>query len=143
MKHRVAFHLFVHIALVVGLLGTIKSASAQNNIPVAIPFAFVANHQLMPAGEYNVRLLTPRLMSLADGRTGATKALLLIRPDSDGKVETRGRLIFLHSETGHYLKQVRIAGSRFHSELVVHPSLEGEFAAQPSAAESTVEIAVK
>jgi len=143
MKHRVAFRFFLYIALVAGLLGAVSSASAQNSIPVTIPFAFTANHQSMPAGEYYVRLLTPRLMALADGRTGISKALLLVRPESELNVETRGRMVFLHSDARYFLKQVRIAGSSVHSELFVQPSLERELATQTPPAESTVEIALR
>ena len=143
MKHRIAFRLLVCFALVAGLLGAVSSASAQNSIPVTIPFAFVANHQFMPAGEYKVRFLTPHLMSLADGQTGIAKTLLLVRPESEQKMETRGRLIFLHSNTRYYLTQVRIAGASVHSELVVQPSVARELATQTPLAESTFEIALK
>src|SRR5215469_7364814 len=136
MRHRVAFRLLIYVALVAGLLGTVGSASAQNSIPVTIPFAFVVNHQSMPAGDYRLRLLRPPLMALADGRTGVTQALLLVRPVAERKVENRGRLIFVHSGARYFLKEVRIAGSSVHTELVLEPSLAREWATQPRQPES-------
>ena len=143
MKHRIAFRLFIYIALLAGLPGLVGIASAQNKVPVTIPFAFVANHQSMSAGQYYVRMLTPRLMSLADGRTGITKTLLLVRPESEQNVETRGHLIYFHPGTRYYLTQVRMAGSSVHSELIGQPRLERELAAHTPIAESTVEIALR
>jgi hypothetical protein len=143
MKHRIAFRLFTYIALLAGLPGMVGSASAQNNIPVNVPFSFVANHQSMPAGPYYVRMLTPHLMSLADGRTGITKALLLVRPESEHHLEAGGRLVFFHPGTRYWLTQVRIAGSSVHSELIEQPRLERELAVQTPTAEQTVEIALR
>jgi hypothetical protein len=88
-------------------------------------------------------MLTPHLMSLADGRTGITKALLLVRPESEHNVEARGRLVFLHPGTQYCLTQVRIAGSSVRSELMGQPRLEREMAGQTPIAESTVEIALR
>jgi hypothetical protein len=143
MKHRIAFRLFIYIALLAGLPGLVGRASAQNKIPVTIPFAFVANHQSMPAGQYYVRMLTPHLMSLADGHTGITKTLLLVRPESEHNGEARGRLIFFHPGTRYWLTQVRIAGSSVHSELMGQPRLERELAGQAPTVEQTVEIALR
>ena len=143
MKHRVAFRLLIYVALVAGLLGTVGSTSAQNSIPVTIPFAFVVNHQSMPAGDYRLRFLTPPLMALADGRTGVSKVLLLVRPVSERNVETRGRLIFVRSRARYFLKEVRIAGSSVHTELVVEPSLAREWTTRTRQPESKVEIALE
>lgn len=143
MKHRIAIRLFIFIALLAGLPGLVGIASAQNKVPVTIPFAFVANHQSMPAGQYYVRMLTPHLMSLAEGRTGITKTLLLVRPESERNVETSGRLIFLHPGSRYYLTQARMAGSSVHSELIDQPRLERELEAQTPIAQSTVEIALR
>src|SRR3974390_3605397 len=111
MKPIVSFRYFVFTALVAGLLGVISGASAQQRIQVTIPFAFTANHQLMPAGDYQVRLVNPDVMMLIADGTKTDKGIYLeIRPESELNAETHSCLTFLHPGARYYLKEVRIAG---------------------------------
>jgi hypothetical protein len=143
MKNRIATSLFIGLALIAGLLGTASRASAQKGALVTIPFAFEANHQVLPAGDYRVHVLTPRLISLIDRSTGTYKALLLVHPQQEREIETRGRMIFLHGEKQYLLTQIRFEGSNLHADLVVQPSPKRELVKQTPASKSTVEIALR
>jgi len=143
MKNRNAVSLFIGVALIAVLLGAASRASAQKGALVTIPFAFEANHQVLPAGDYKVHVLTPRLISLIDRSTGTYKALLLVHPQQEREIETRGRLIFLHGDQQYFLTQVRFEGSNLHADLVVPLSLQRELAQQTPPDKLTVEIAMK
>jgi len=143
MKNRNAVSLFIGVALIAVLLGAASRASAQKGALVTIPFAFEANHQVLPAGDYKVHVLTPRLISLIDRSTGTYKALLLVHPQQEREVETRGRMIFLHGDQQYFLTQVRFEGSNLHADLVVPLSLQRELAQQTPPDKLTVEIAMK
>jgi hypothetical protein len=143
MKSRIAVSLFIGLALIAGLLGAASRASAQKGALVAIPFAFEANHQVLPAGDYKVHVLTPRLISLIDRSTGTYKALLLVHPQQEREVETRGRMIFLHGEKQYFLTQIRFVGSNLHANLMVPPSLQRELAKPAWPDKPTIEIALK
>ena len=143
MKNRNAVSLFIGVTLIAVLLGAASRASAQKGALVTIPFAFEANHQVLPAGDYKVHVLTPRLISLIDRSTGTYKALLLVHPQQEREVETRGRMIFLHGDQQYFLTQVRFEGSNLHADLVVPPSLQRELAQQTPPDKLTVEVAMK
>jgi hypothetical protein len=143
MKNRNAVSLFIGVALIAVLLGAASRASAQKGSLVTIPFAFEANHQLLPAGDYKVHVLTPRLISLIDRSTGTYKALFLVHPQQEREIETRGRLIFLHGDQQYFLTQVRFEGSNLHADTVVPLSLQRELAQQTPPDKLTVEIAMK
>jgi hypothetical protein len=143
MKNRIAVSLIVGLALIAGLTGSTKSASAQKGALVTIPFAFEANHLVLPAGDYKVHVVTPRLISLIDRSTGTYKALLLVHPQQEREVETRGRMIFLHGDKQYFLTQIRFVGSSLHANLMVQPSLKRELAKQTPPDKSTVEIAIR
>jgi len=128
MKNRSAVRLFASLALTAGLLATSSRGSAQQGALVTIPFAFEANQQVLPAGDYRVHVLTPHLVSLIDRSTGTYKALILVRPQQDQQPETRGRMIFLHHEQRYYLTQVRFEGSTVHANLILQPSIQRELA---------------
>ena len=135
---------FAHLLLIAMALGTVTtSASAQAAGTVYIPFAFTANHQLVPSGFYKVDLLSDRYLALIDSKTGATKTVLLVRPEEAQKASLRTGFVFHVSGSRYYLKEVKVAGSSMHSELAVQPKAEPTFANGPAAADSTIEIAEK
>jgi len=142
MKNRIAVSLF-GVALIAVLLGAASRASAQKGALVTVPFAFEANHQVLPAGEYKVHVLTPRMISIIDRSTGTYKALLLVHPQQEREVETRGRMIFLHGEKQYFLTQIRFEGFNVHANLVVSPSLQRELVKQTPPAKSIVEVAMR
>jgi hypothetical protein len=143
MKNRIAIELTVGLGLVVGLFGSVPRASAQKGALITIPFAFEANHHVLPAGDYKVHVLTPRLISIIDTSNGTYRALLLVHPEQERNIETRGRMIFLRGEKQYFLTQIRFEGWNVHANLLMQPSLQREWAKQTPPLNSTVEIAMK
>lgn len=131
-------------AVAVALLGGATHATAQSTASVNIPFAFTANHQHVPAGHYTMQLLSDRYLALVDAKTGQTRTIVMVRPQSGPRIETRGRIVFTTDGTRYFMTEIRLAGSSMHSELVVQPKFKQEELAKaipPKA--STVEVAIK
>ncbi|MDE3188833.1 MAG: hypothetical protein KGM96_15070 [Acidobacteriota bacterium] len=131
------------IALVAGLICSAAAASAQNSARVYIPFAFTANHQAMPAGYYQVQLLSDSFLALADRASGRIKTTLMVHTADAYNRISRSSLVFHVSGTRYVLTDVRFAGTNMESQLAVQPKPERELTknSQPSA--STIEVAMK
>jgi hypothetical protein len=144
MKLRIAaLPSLVLIASALSLICPATKASAQATGTISIPFEFMANHQLVPAGSYKVDLLSDRFLALIDGKTGTTRTVLLVRPEEGPNVSARTGFV-LHSVGGRYsLKEVKIAGSSMRSELAVQPKPEPVMAKGGALKNSTIEIAIK
>ena len=141
-RHSAIFtNLLLSLSLATGLLCATSNASAQTSERATIPFAFTADHQQFPAGTYEVRRLPDGLMSLYNLETGKIQ-LLMARLEAGRTVQTRGRLVFHHDETGNSLMQVWIAGTTVHTELMVQPKLQ-QAVAKNVLPESTVEVGMK
>lgn len=135
-------NMLLSLPLAAGLLCATSSASAQTAETVTIPFAFTADHQQFPAGNYRIKLLSSYILSL--GNIGTAKSeLVMVRPDDGGGIETRGRLIFQRTGTEYSLTQVRIPGTSLHSELAVQPKLQQASARNTQQTGSFVEVAFK
>ena len=52
------------------------NASGKNKAMVNVPFAFIANHQVIPAGHYQI-LSSDSILMLIDANTGRAQAALL------------------------------------------------------------------
>jgi len=135
-------NLLLSLPLATGLLCATANASAQSSETVTIPFAFSADHQQVPAGTYEVRLLSSSFLSLYNLRTAKTQ-ILMVRPDEKRVIETRGRLTFLRDGTQYSLMQVWIAGTDIHSELAFQPKVDQAVAKNNPSAGSTIEVAMK
>jgi hypothetical protein len=118
------------------------NASAQNKAIVNVPFAFVANHHVMPAGRYEV-LSSDTSLTFIDANTRRTQAVLLSRHEAGDVIETQGKLRFLVAGSRYVLIEARFAGSSTHSELLAKPKLEGSVARGPEPATATVDVAMK
>ena len=127
------------IATVVGLGGV--ATSAQTSAPVYVPFAFSANHQLLPAGTYKVELLSDRYVAFIDSQTGKTERIVMVRPEEGSRIESVGGLVFASYGSRYVLKEVRMTGSSMHSELAIQPKPEP--LAAKNASVSIFEIAMK
>lgn len=143
MKNRIVVRLFIGLALIASLLAAASRASAQRGALATIPFAFEANHTVLPAGDYKVRVLTSHLIELTDTSAGTYKALLLVHPEQERQVEARGRMIFLHGDKQYFLSQIRFEGSNLHASLLVAPSLKREIAKQTRRDSSIVEVPMR
>ena len=142
MKNRLSnFLRLLSITLVVGLLFTATNAVAQSKASVVIPFAFTANHQVIPAAYYKVELLSDRFLCFTNIKTGKHQTVLLVNPEPEAYIDTRSALQFRVSGDRYYLTEVRFAGSSMHSTPVIPASLERELAKLPST--RPIEIAMK
>jgi hypothetical protein len=105
------------------LLPFAVTASAQTKARVNVPFAFVANHQLVPAGYYEV-LSSDSTLTLINANTRKAQVVLVVRHEAGDAIETQGRLRFQVSGTHLVLIEVQFAGSSIHSELLARPKQE-------------------
>ena len=144
MKLRIAtFPSLLLMASVVSLICPATNVAAQATGTIYIPFAFTANHQLVPAGSYKVDLLSDRYLALIDSKTGTTRTVLLVRPEQGPNISARSGFVFHGSGDRYFLKEVKIAGSSMRSELAVQPKPEPVVAKGAALESSTVEIAMK
>ena len=144
MKLRIAtFPSLLLIASAVSMIFPATCASAQATGTIYIPFAFTANHQLVPSGFYKVDLLSDRYLALIDSKTGTTRTVLLVRPEQGPNVSARTGFVFHGSGQRYFLKEVKIAGSSMRSELAVQPRPERTLAKGAASESSTIEIAEK
>lgn len=142
-RHSAIFtNLLLSLPLATGLLCAAANASAQTAETVTIPFIFWADHQQFPAGTYEVRRLSEGLMSVSNLETRKTR-LLMVRSECGSDVQTRGRLVFHHDETGNSLMQVWIPGTTIHSELMVQRKLQQTVAKNDPSAGASIEVAIK
>ena len=115
------------------------NASAQSKARVNVPFAFMANHQVVPAGYYQV-LSSDSTLTLINAASGKVQAILLVRHEAGDAIETQGRMRFKVSGSHHVLTEVQFAGSSVHSELLAQPKPEHTVARNASPA---IQVAMK
>lgn len=132
---------FAILAAALAALSTLyfPSASAQN-ARVDIPFNFVANHQVLPAGCYKVELQSNTYLHLVDCATGKVVGLMARTTNAYEEVAT-GKLLFRDTIRGYQLTQIRFANINMQSDLAVQPKFEDVVA--KNAASKPIEIAMK
>ena len=113
-------------------------ASAQN-ARVNIPFDFVANQQVLPAGCYTVELQSHTYLHLVDCATGKVVGLMA-RTTNAYKEVGKGKLVFRATVRGYRLTQIHFSNINMQSDLMVQPKFEEVVA--NSGASKTVEIAM-
>jgi hypothetical protein len=102
-------------AIALGLFASGGSAQAQQNpkLRANIPFAFQMGSKQMPAGSYDIYLLSNHLMLLRDRDPGKPVSYsLLVTPSEDGKIQTNGRLVFHRYGDRYFLREVWEANSK-------------------------------
>lgn len=134
MKNMILIATFTLLSL------TSVDASAQNKATVNVPFAFVANHQMVPAGRYQI-VSSEMSLTLIDANTGKAQGRFLVRHETGDAIETQGRLKFQVSGSRHVLIEVQFAGSSTHSRLLGQPKQEQRHVARNS--EPPIEVAMK
>ena len=99
-------------AIAMGLLVSTASAQAQSSpkITATIPFAFQAGSRHMPAGLYNIYLLSQHVL-LFRAANGHGSGFFMVNPSYDGKVQERGRLVFHRYGDRYFLREVWEGGS--------------------------------
>ena len=110
-----AFALILGILLVPG----IQAASAQPVTVAKVPFSFIAQGKVLPAGEYLISMrqndpTTMRIVS-ADGKAGTYLSVLVV---SHEKACCEATLVFKRVGAGYFLSAVNIPGESAR-ELVV------------------------
>lgn len=116
-------------------------ASAQKSAQVQIPFAFQANHSILPAGHYRV-IASDSTLTLYNLETGRAQAVLLTRDDAGHAIPDRGQLEFYVSGSRHMLTNVQFAGSSKEIVLLRQPQKERVVAKNANAPDTTIAIAM-
>lgn len=140
-RRSMVFSSLLLVTVAAGLVCSAAKTAAQGIGKIYIPFAFTATHQLVPAGEYKIELLSNRFVALIDSKTGRTETTLMVRPEDGTTIQTRGRLVFLKEDGRYFLNQVWFPGSSVHSEIVVQH--KPELVAGKEPARSTFEVAFR
>ena len=100
--------LFTIVAAAVSLLAFTGAASAQSNLDVraSVPFSFVVDNHVLPAGDYQITQLRPTLIVLhnADTAKSATALTLFDRPEKGATGNPA--LIFHRYGNEYFLAQV-------------------------------------
>jgi hypothetical protein len=117
-------------------------ASAQNldAARANIPFAFVANHVVLPAGCYKVELLSNTILGLINCETGKTVGVMVHAAMGYPTIR-RGSMVFQVTGTRYRLIHVGFPATNIQSDLLVQPKPEKELAWD--APSKTTEIALK
>lgn len=143
MKRRFTI-LAATLVAALSMLLILPGASAQNSARANIPFAFSANHQVLPAGCYQVKVTWNIGLVLAncDGRN---IALLMAHTGTAYGYPDHSSLLFRVTPRGYRLIQVRIARSNTETYLLVQQlRSERELARNDvSKTSKTTEIALK
>lgn len=142
MKRRsvILTRMLLGVALATGLLYTAASASAQR-MSVTVPFAFTANHQALPAGFYEVQMLSNRHVALRNTVTEEIQLFMVHPVEGQNPEETPGRLVFVRVGQQFHLNQVWVAGKSTHSDMVVQHKADRELAKGLTPTGPTVEVA--
>ena len=128
------------IAAVVSL--STVAAYAQSVGRVHVPFAFTANHQVLPAGTYEVKILLDNQFAVFfRNETGTAEGMLLVRPEYGSRIEPLGGLVFQSYGSRYALKEIRMPGSSTHRALAIQPKPEPLVA--KNATNSIFEIAMR
>ena len=118
---------------------SVPSVSAQN-ARVNIPFDFVANHLVLPAGCYTIELQSQNYLHLVDCSTGKVVGLMARTTNAYEQVGT-GTLLFRNTIRGYRLTQIRFANINMESNLASQPKWDEVIAKNgPS---KTIEIAMR
>jgi len=140
MKRRFTI-LAATLVAVLSMLLNLPGASAQNAARAEIPFAFAANHQVLPAGCYQVKVMWDTVLVLASCE-GRNSALVMARTTSAYAHLQHSSLVFRDTPRGYRLIQVRIAGTNIQSDLSVQQLRSDRESARNDVSE-TIEIALK
>jgi hypothetical protein len=139
MKRR--FALLSVLITILGMILIVPAASSQdaNAGTVNVPFSFVANHQVLPAGCYHAKLLSNAILTLANCQTGRTVGVMVHTTNGYPTIR-HGSMVFRVATHENRLVQVRFPGINIESDLSVQSKPERELAS--GTANKTTEIAM-
>ena len=120
-------------------------AIAQEALRVTIPFAFTANHQVLPAGSYVVKhqdgTWGPYLL-LVNRSKGTVAAMLMAYTTASHRTLAYSSLVFYNSGHKYWLSEIRFAESNMTSQLSAQPKPEPTLA-KVTEHPTTIEIATR
>ena len=131
-------------AIAMGLFASTGSAQAQTDprVRANIPFAFQAGSIQMPAGVYDVSLVSDHLLQLrGQGPGKQASGFLTVIPSQGGKIEKNGRLVFHRYGDRYFLREVWPGDSDQGSECTPSGD-EKRIVAQNRQAATQVQLAV-
>lgn len=93
---------------IAGAVFAIASVAAQaQTMRFSVPFKFHADSQVMPAGEYEVRIDQARHQIRVQSLNGNASGFLNVKTNIDAQGDTQGRLVFRTYGTSYFLHQVK------------------------------------
>jgi hypothetical protein len=115
------------VILFFSLIMSVVSANAQSThrFKVDVPFQFILNGQMLPAGNYVIERTDPakpNIVTLKSADSGILRVIITQRVERDNP-SAASSLIFIRREGKHYLFQVWNVGAMNGSEI---PSYERE-----------------
>ncbi len=139
MKRRIGF-LAVVFSAVLAVMLLAPVAFAQGASRVTIPFTFIANHQVLPAGSYTVERQSDSYILLVNRSTGKLVGLMA-RTTNSYKAVSHSSLVFYNTGHRYWLTELRFANINMTSQLATQPAPEPSLAR--ATAKPTVEIAMR
>ena len=92
-------------------MASTRVAQAQEPLVVNIPFDFVAGNQLLPAGEYSVKVSgTQHTLILIDRKYSLTSPFLNTNAVAASGIQTESKLVFNRYGHRYFLSQIWRAG---------------------------------
>ena len=118
MHHRSLFTILLTI-LILGFVVTSVEAQSTNRFEVEVPFQFIVDGRILPAGNYAVERLDsakPNILRLKNLDNGIMRAILCQRVEKETP-STTSFLLFTHREGKFFLAQVWDQGSLSGNQL--------------------------
>jgi len=130
-------------AFAVGFLASTSSAVAQGSsttVKAVIPFAFQVGSQHMPAGTYDIDLLSPQQVLLRG--PGHSSGFVMVHSAEVLQARNTGTIVFDRYGNKYFLHQIWTAGSRTGRECVKSNAEKEILLSQNNPAPTRVEIAL-
>jgi hypothetical protein len=121
----------VMLGLVVGVLlfPAVRDASAQAATVAKVPFPFIVNRTVLPAGEYRFVMARqdPTMMQIisTSGGPGAFVSVGLTEPKKNA---AESALVFQRVSAGYFLSRVNVAGESTREVAVPHGAVAARLA---------------
>ena len=139
MKRHAAFLMGTLVAALMAIFLS-ATASAQNAARATIPFDFSANHRVLPAGRYEIKLESRSFLGLRNCETGDQVMMLVLTMEPNERVD-HSSLLFYRVGHRYQLADVRFRYTNAQAHLTAQPKVERELAENRDKA--TFDIAMK
>ena len=139
MKRLAAFLMGTLVAALMAIFSS-ASATAQNAARATIPFDFSANHRVLPAGRYEVKLESHSFLVLRNCETGQLAMMLVLTTGSNERID-HSSLKFYRTGHKYQLTDVNFRYTNAQVHLTAQPKVERELAKNSSS--ETFDVAMK